>query len=154
MAPLRRQEPRSKHAPVDLTGGLLLIRVIQRGSALLLRPDPAVLPQHLRVNDQVPEWPDRSHATASGQSVRLHVHGQLAAVAASSVRDPTDVHHAAHCPVADLRRPLVVEQVERGERERGELWAGPGGAQIRRQLLAERRRLGDEGSVSHTSIVS
>ena len=65
-------------------------------------PGSADLPEHPGVHDAVPEGSDRRHVGGPEQSVRLHVHGQLASVAAFPVPDPADVHHAAHCPVRDL----------------------------------------------------
>ena len=109
-----------------------------------LRP---ICSHHLRVDDEVPERPDRGHVGDPEQSVRLRVDGHLAAVAARPVRDPADVHDAVHGPVGDLRRPLVVDQVERGERERAEVRAGRSVAQIRRQPVAERRHPGAEAGV-------
>jgi hypothetical protein len=50
--------------------------------------------------------------------------GHLAPVAAGPVGDPADVHDRVNGPIDELRRPLVVEQVERGEGERVEVRAG------------------------------
>jgi hypothetical protein len=69
------------------------------------------------------------------------------AVAASPVRDGTQVHHPVHGLVSDLRRKLVVGQVKRGEGGRVEGRAGCALAEVRRQAVAERRLPGAEAGV-------
>jgi len=79
----------------------------------------------------VPEGRDRGHVGAPEQSLWLHVHGHLAAVAASLVWDPAKVHDAVNGSVDDLRGELVVELVQRGEGQSVELRSGRAVAQIR-----------------------
>ena len=104
-------------------------------------PGPPDLAQHRRVHDQMPEGPDRGHVAGPEQSVRLDVDGQLAPVTTVSVGHPADVHDSVNGPIDDLRRPLVSDQVQRGERKRVELRAGGAIAQIHRQAAAKRRPL-------------
>ncbi len=77
-----------------------------------------------RVNDQVPKRCDPGHICLPAQTVRLHQNGHLAAISARVVGNPAEMQHPVHRPVDDLRRPLVVRQVDRDEGERVEL--GPG----------------------------
>src|SRR5262245_61156254 len=100
-----------------------------------------------RVHDQVPERPDRGHVRGSEQTVWPHKDSHLAAVAVRAVRDPTEVHDPVHGPVGDLRRPLIVEQVQRTKGERGEVRAGWGLTQIRRQPVAEGGHPGAEAGI-------
>src|SRR5918995_668490 len=73
-------------------------------------------------DDQVPERPDRGHVEGPEQAVWLHEDGPLAAVAADAVRDPADAADPVHGSVGDLQDPLVVGQIQRGERVGA--WAG------------------------------
>src|SRR5271170_3450376 len=104
-------------------------------------PAPPDLPQHRRVHDQVPERPDRGHVAGPEQPVWLDEDGHLAAVAAGPVWNPAEVHDPVNSPVDDLRGPLVAGQVQRGEGQGGDVRAGWGLAQIRRQPVAKRRPL-------------
>jgi hypothetical protein len=75
---------------------------------------------HRRVDDQVPERPDRGHVGGTEQSVWLHVDGHMGAEPARLVRDPANVHHPVHGPVGDLRRPGTVRLLRTGrDRETG-----------------------------------
>ena len=85
-------------------------------------PLPLDLSQHRRPDDQVPERPDRGHVEGPEQAVWLHEDGPLAAVAADAVRDPADEADPVHGSVGDLQGPLVVGQIQRGERVG--VWAG------------------------------
>ena len=105
-------------------------------------PSPDVT-HHRRVHDQVPERLDRGQVAGAEQPVRLHQHGHLATVAARPVRDPAEVQHPVHRLVGDLRSELVVEEVQRGERQPGEVRTRRG-AQVRRQPVAERLHPGAE----------
>ena len=107
-------------------------------------PLPGCLTHHWRVDDQVPERPDRGHIGAPEQSVWFDQDGHLGTEAARSFRDPADVHHRMDSPIRYLRRELVVEEVQRCEGERSEVGAGGGIAQIGGQPVAERRDPGAE----------
>ena len=54
-------------------------------------PGSPGLPDQRRVDDQVPERPDRGHVATPEQAVRLDQDGHLAAVAAKVVGDPAEV---------------------------------------------------------------
>ena len=95
------------------------------------------IPHQRRVNEQAPERCNASHIEPSKQTVRLHQHGHLAAVAAGIVGDPAHVHHRVDGPVRQLGSPLIVSEIDRTEGECVELRSGRGIAQIGRQPVAQ-----------------
>src|ERR671930_564949 len=143
--------PSSSRAPTRVNGaprrGVRLVDPLGTRRcrvACVASPDPADLANRRRVHDQVPERRDCCHVRVPQESVRLDQDRHLAAVAAGPVRHPAEVKDAVHGPVGDLGRKLVLEQVERGEGQRGEVRAGRARAQVRRQAVAERRHPGAE----------
>ena len=101
-------------------------------------PAPLHRPEHLWVDDQMPERLDRGHVGVTQEAVRSHVDRHLTPVAAAPLGDPSEVQDAVHRLVCDLGGELVVCQVERGEWESLELRPGRG-AQVIGQPLAKRR---------------
>lgn len=111
------------------------------------------IPHQRRVNEQAPERCNASHIEPSKQTVRLHQHGHLAAVAAGIVGDPAHVHHRVDGPVRQLGSPLIVSEIDRTEGECVELRSGRGIVQIGRNRP---RRVGTreptpESGLSHPS---
>ena len=95
------------------------------------------IPHQRRVNEQAPERCNASHIEPSKQTVRLHQHGHLAAVAAGIVGDPAHVHHRVDGPVRQLGSPLIVSEIEPNGRGVCRTRSGRGIVQIGRQPAAQ-----------------
>src|SRR5262249_59009541 len=95
-----------------------------------------------------PERRDRGHVGGPEEPVRLHEDGHLPAVGAppvaapvadTLVADPAQMHDRVNGAVDDLRRPLVLDEVQRRERESLEARARLRLTQVRGHPVAECR---------------